>query len=527
MAKTAAALYDQLALDRASYLTRARACSLLTIPTLVPPEGHGPSTLYPTPYQSVGARGVNNLGSKLLLALLPNSPFFKMQVDDFALQKLTGGEPGKRAQVEKAFNKMERAVMTEVETIGLRAPIFEVLKQLVVAGNCLLLLPKEGRPRVFRLDSYVAQRDPYGNLMRAIMREDIAIELLSEAERGLLAPEVGAVAPPADPKGTAVPSVKIYTHYYRDGDKYRMHQEINGNRLPGSEGVWDADKGPVVALRWTTVDGEDYGRSYVEEYLGDLQSLEGLMEAITQGAAASARLLVLVNPNGTTRLKDVQDAPNGSVVVGNATDVTLLQAQKSADLNVAMQAAQGIVDRLSYAFLMSSAVQRQAERVTAEEVRFMATELETALGGVYSILAQDLQLPLANRLIDRMTKQKRLPKLPKGIVRPTITTGLEALGRGNDLTKYTMLFQSIAQLGPMAQVAMERVNVGDLWTRVGTSLGIDMDGLIKTDDQVATEKAEQQKQQQQALAMETMSKMASGAAPNAVKAAAEGMTANG
>lgn len=519
---TAADLYEQLAPNRLTYLTRARACSVLTIPTLVPPEGHGPSTVYPTPYQSVGARGLNNLASKLLLSLLPNSPFFRFQADDFTLNKVTGGDPAARAQAEKTFNRMERAVMTEVETIGLRAPVFEVLKQLIVAGNVLLYLPKDGRPRVFKLDSYVVQRDPFGNLLRAIMREEVALEAFTEEDK--LATGAGQETSAQPQKGKGVPTAMVYTHYWREGGKFRVHQEVNGKMLPGSDGEFDLDKGPVMALRWTTVDGEDYGRSYVEEYLGDLQSLEGLMEAIIQGAAASARLLVLVAPNGTTRLKDVQDAPNGAVLSGIASDVTMLQTNKSADLAVAQQTAQGITDRLSYAFLMSTAVQRNAERVTAEEVRFMATELETALGGVYSILAQDLQLPLAVRLVDRMTKQKRLPKLPKGFVRPTIVTGLEALGRGNDLTKYQALIANASPLGPEV---MQRINVGDLLTRIGTSLGIDMDGLIKTDDDLAKERQAAEEAQQRALMAETASKMASGATPNAVKAAAESMNTNG
>lgn len=519
---TAAELYAQLVPTRDNYLTRARACSVLTIPTLVPPSGHNASTVYPTPYQSVGARGLNNLASKLLLSLLPNSPFFRIQADDFTLNKVTGGDPAARAKAEKTFNRMERAVMTEVETIGLRAPIFETLKQLICAGNVLLYLPKDGRPRVFRLDSYVVQRDPYGNLLRAIMREEIALEMLTDDERLL----IGASGQSASETGsaTAVPTATVYTHYQRAGDQYRVHQEINGVVLPGSEGSFPADRGPVLALRWTTIDGEDYGRSYVEEYLGDLQSLEGLMQAITEGSAATARLLVLVQPNGTTRLKDVQNAPNGAVVHGNANDVTMLQANKAADLRVAQETAQGIIDRLSYAFLMSSAVQRQAERVTAEEVRFMATELETALGGVYSILAQDLQLPLAIRLMDRMTKQKRLPKLPKGFLRPTIVTGIEALGRGNDLTKYQAFIAALAPLGPEA---LRRVDFDDLVSRIGTSLGLDMDGLVKSDERLQQEAAQAEQAQQRALMAETASKMATSATPEAVKALAQGMNPNG
>ena len=58
--KSVAGRYTQLESHRHSFLERARDASELTIPTLVPPEGHSGSTLYKTPYQSVGARGTTD-----------------------------------------------------------------------------------------------------------------------------------------------------------------------------------------------------------------------------------------------------------------------------------------------------------------------------------------------------------------------------------------------------------------------------------------------------------------------------------
>ena len=69
--------------------------------------------------------------------------------------------------------------------------------------------------------------------------------------------------------------------------------------------------------------------------------------------------------------------------------------QKFNDFRVAQESAQKIEERLAAAFLLNSSVQRDAERVTAEEVRFMAQELESTLGGVYSVLSQEFQLPLS------------------------------------------------------------------------------------------------------------------------------------
>lgn len=489
--------YNSIVSSREPFLRRARENAKLTIPTLIPEEGANEHTLYPTPYQSLGARGVNNLASKLLLALLPpNSPFFRLKISDFDLAELTGDEK-MRAEVEEALATIERAVMDEVETSALRVQVFEALKHLIVAGNVLLFMPTTGGARVFSINQYAVSRAPNGDVLEVILREDAHPSSLPEEVR-----EACAVKEPCHQGGSK--TAEVYTQVKRDGNKWAVIQEINGITVPGSEGTYPLDKSPWLALRFITVHGEDYGRSYVEEYFGDLLSLEGLQKAIVQGAAAAAKLLVFVNPNGVTDRRAVERSSNGDVVAGNSDDVTLLHLDKFADFRVAFQAIQEISERISFAFLLNSAVQRSGERVTAEEIRYMAGELENALGGIYSVLSQDFQLPLVKVLMHRMRRKGRIPELPKDSVQPAITTGIEALGRGNDLNKLSALISQLAPLGPEALA--QYLNVGDYIKRTGTSLGIDMDGLVRSEQEVL-------QMQQQAQ----MAAMAQRVGPEAVK----------
>jgi len=504
---TCQARYELLSQDREVYLERARECSKLTIPTLIPESASGKHTNYPTPYQGVGARGVNNLASKLLLSLFPpNSPFFAMRVDDFTATEIAQ-EEGARAKVDEALGKYERSVMQSIEDSGDRSAHFEALKHLIVGGNVLLYLPKDKGTRVFPLTRYVSVRDAMGDLIECIIEEELSYASI-DADLKTLIDEQPAEGEP-NPKRT----IKLYTKFYLENGKMKSYQEANGIRVPDSEGSWPKEKSPILALRWTRIDGEDYGRGYVEEYLGDLISLEGLSKALLEGSAAAARLVFLVRPNGVTRAKDVMSAENGDAVSGSPDDIQALQVNKQADMSVAERQIASIIDRLSFAFLMNSAVQRNGERVTAEEVRYMAGELEDALGGVYSILSQEYQLPYVMRVIDRLTKKKKLPSLPAGVAKPTIVTGLEALGRGHDLNKYDMFLKALMPLGP--EVLQSEMNVGDYITRIGTALGIDLDGLIKGPEQKAKEQQAAQQQQQQAQMMD----MAKGAVPALAKEA--------
>ena len=209
---------------------------------------------------------------------------------------------------------------------------------------------------------------------------------------------------------------------------------------------------------------------------------------------------------------------------GDVNDVSTLQLQKSQDFRIALDTITQVRDRLSFAFLLNSSVQRNAERVTAEEVRFMAQELESALGGVYSVLSQEFQLPLVNLLLQRLVKSKKMPKFPKDTVKPQIVTGIEALGRGQDLNKLSQFLQYLGPLGPEA--IMQNLNLDDYIDRLGASLGIDTGGLIKTPEQKQMEAQQAQEQQQQMMEQQFQQGLVTQAVPNLTKGMADGANQN-
>ncbi len=502
--------YENMEADRDAFLTRARAAAELTIPTLMPRDGHTSHTQYDTPYQAVGARGVNNLASKLLMTLLPpNSPFFRLTIDDFDLVELAGEDA--RGKAEDALARIERSAAQLVEAKAIRVPAFEMLKQLIVSGNALVHMPPKGGMKIFRLDSYCIKRDTMGNLLKIIVKESVAFEALPENVKAALL-ENEEYINQQDKK-----ECDLYTCIKREGKRFKIHQEVYGEVIPKSQGNYPEDKLPWLALRFIAIDGNDYGRSFVEEIIGDLKSLEALTRAIVEGSAASAKLLFMVRPNGTTKIRNIADSANGAIISGDANDVSTLQANKFNDFRVAQETMATITERLSFSFLLNSAVQRQAERVTAEEVRYMAQELETALGGIYSVLSQEFQLPLVNLLLNRMTKEGKMPKFPKDTLKPQIVTGLEALGRGQDLNKLSAFLQYLQPLGP--QVLQENLNLDDYLDRLGASLGIDTQGLIKSPEQ----KQQEQEAAQAAMQQQQMLQMAEKGVPAMAKGMVEGM----
>jgi|TARA_R110001606_G_scaffold399301_2_gene584113 hypothetical protein len=409
---------------------------------------------------------------------------------------------------EKALSTIEQRVVGEINSSSIRVQLFEGLKQLVVAGNILLYLPPKATAlRAFRLDRYVCVRDTMGSVLRIIVHETIAAHVLDSNVRDEL--KLNQSQASGFDIDNDDQEVQVYTMINRqENGTWEVTQEVEGVSIEASKTTYPKDKSPWLPLRLISVDNEDYGRSYVEEYLGDLKSLEKLTKAIVESSAAAAKLLLFVRPNGTTLKRTVANANNLDVLSGDANDVSTLTIDKQGDFRVTMEVAKEITERLSYAFMLNSAVQRKGERVTAEEIRYMASELENSLGGIYSVLAQELQLPLVTLLMARMQRQRKIPSLPKGMVKPTITSGMEALGRTAELQKLDLFIQSSgAVLG--AEEMAKRVNVGEYLKRRAAALQIETEGLLRSEEDIAAE-------MQQAQAAQLLEK----SAPNAINAMA-------
>lgn len=493
---TAKERWTRLDSKRSASLKRARDVSVLTIPALLPPEGHTDNSDLPTPYQSLGARGVNNLSSKMLLALLPpGTACFRLQLDAKVREQF-GDEI---TQIEQALAAREQAVSRKVENSTMRPVLFEVLKHLIVAGNALMHY-RSSALRMFRLDQYVVSRAPDGKPIECVVKESVSPAALSPEVIAACGIDMGT-----DQEKRETP-VDVYTVIEWTATRVIEFQEINGKRVPDSDGDRPLNRTEWLPLRWQAVPGQDYGRGLGEEYLGDLKSLEGLSESIIQFAAAAAKILFLVHPNASTKFTDIVKAISGDAIVGKLADIDILQLEKFADFQVAKNVLDDLTIRLSHAFLLNSGTVRDAERVTAEEIRGMAQELEDVLGGVYTVQAQELQLPLIRLIMADMTASGELAAMPDGVVEPVIITGFEALGRNHAVNKLRAWLADLQASLPEAKAAL-RLDV--VAKRLGVGYGVeDLSELLKTADEMAQE---QQQAQASAVAEKVIGPIAQGA----------------
>ena len=482
---TAKSRYDNLSSDRSQFLTEAEDATKLTLPYLI--RGHedyqkGMKQLK-TPWQSVGAKGVVALASKLSLSLVPpQTSFFKLQLDESQLGEEFG--PEIKSELDLSFAKIERTILDAIAASDDRVVIHQALQHLVVGGNALIFMGKQGL-KLYPLNRFVVERDGNGNVTEIITKERIDSDLVPNYTPSTKQDVV-------DGEDTDN-EVDVYTHVRRDNNRFIWHQEVDNKKIPGTDSKAPVDATPWLPLRFNTVDGEAYGRGRVGQFIGDLKSLEALSQAIVEGSAAAAKVVFTVSPSSTTKPQTLAAAGNGAIVQGRPDDIGVIQVGKTADFATALQHMQTLEKRLNEAFLILSV--RQSERTTAEEVRMTQMELEQQLGGLFGLLTVEFLVPYLNRKLSVFQKTGEIPRIPKGMVKPIIVAGINQLGRGQDVQALGQFLQTIAQtMGPEAIATY--INPEEVVKRLAAAQGIDVLNLVKSMQEV--QEADQQAQQQQA-----------------------------
>ena len=437
-------------------------------------------------YQSLGAQSLNHLANKIAMTLFPPSrPFFRLELTDEQVAALQVNDLEK-ADIELITSLAERRSMRNGEKIRLRAAVIMAMKNLIGLGNTLLYYPETiGEPtQVYNMRDYVVKRDMSGALLQIITRDRKAIGTLPPEYQILMSGEGFH----DDQK------VDLYTGITRlPSGAFFVKQELESNAVTTTGAFAEKDL-PWTALTWNLVRGQDYGNGLVEEYAGDFHVLSSLAEANVNLAAIASDIKILVNPMGQTDVETLNTSAPGTYVHGVPTDVAYLQLEKMAEF----QFVKGFMDdysrRIGSAFMLNTQVTRDAERVTAEEIRMNTNELEASLGGVYSRLAEDMQQPLARYLLKSVS-----PELAE--LEPVILTGVESLSRNSEHEQILLLIQDMTMMQNIPDPLAPYLKYDDIVKVLASNRGLDYMKFLKTQEEVEKEQqAAQQAQQQQVMA---------------------------
>jgi hypothetical protein len=502
-AGNASGRWNQLDALRRGFITRCELYASYTLPKLCLPDGYDQnSSELSHDFQAVGAQSVNHLANKIMLAgFAPSRPFFRLDATPAVEAEIK--ELGAAVEdIAALLAKGEKAAVKELDGMAMRPKLYEVIKHLIVIGNVLLCLEKD-TARVIGIKKYCVRRSASGKLLELMIADKVLFDELEPAVQDT----VRRFANYPDDR-----VVTLYRWIKRNavGD-YEMEQWVDTYKLPKQfSGKWPEEKLPYRVLTWDLSDDAHYGTGLVEDYKGDFAGLSTLSKAQVIGAVLASEFRWLCNPAGLTKPEDLESSENGAVIPGAVGDITLIESSKSQDLQVTLNMSAEYVTRIGRGFLLGTAMVRDAERVTAEEIRMQANELETSLGGAYSRIAVDLQLPMARWLMAMIglgTNDKQF--------RISIVTGLEALSRTGDLEDLKLWLADLAALAGLPPTLLAAMKFRPLAQALAAPRRVDTSAYLKSDEELAAEQAAARSAEQETMAAQAGNDIAVNAASNA------------
>ena len=481
-------LFDSMHGDKGDLMDRCERYAGWTLPVMFPRVVNGTPEEFQLDFQSIGARAVNHLANKLTLALFaPSRPFFRVEAEDKYARTLI--EQGIDDALQRtAFSRAERSAMKAMMRRGTRVAMPLAMKQIIITGNALLFFPPDGgKAQVYNLRDYCIKRDLSGVPVDMLTQDRKSFRTLDQSMQNQLLQDDPHIAPDSE--------VCLYTRVVLHKQRYHVYQALNEIPIEGVSGSYTKNQCPWIPVTWSLPRGYDYGVGHVEDYAGDFHAMSSLSEAMVIGASIAADIKFLVDPAGATDIGILNAASSGAYVPGRTEDIDCLQLDKQSDWNMVLGIIQQYEKRIGLAFLLGSAVTRQAERVTAEEIRYQATELETSLGGVYSRIAEDVQLPLAYIFLEDVDFGLGDGKQ----LEPVVITGLDALSRNSESEALLMFLQDLSMVSQLPESVSGRLELNPIIATFGAARGIEAEKYLKSEQQY---QQEQQQLAQQQVSMQ-------------------------
>ncbi|QQO90800.1 portal protein [Pseudomonas phage Bertil] len=450
-------------------------------------------------YQEVGALLVNNLAPKLASMLFPSSrPFYKIDASDTLIEAATAKGMTK-IELTSHFAQLEQKSCQRVFLNASYAQVIQALRHLIVTGNTLLYRNSaSGKFVTYGVQSYSTRRDGQGTLLDTVLREYTHIEALDPTVQTALRMANRSRYQRAEDS----PPVELYTRIQRkQGASGTVYYEVTqeADEIPvGTTGLYPEVLCPWVVITWNQIAGENYGRGLVEDFAGGFAKLSDGSHAAALYGIELMKVVNLVAPGLGADIDELANAESGEYVQGQPGAVSAYENGDATKLAVVRQELENVITNLSRAFMYKGNT-REAERVTAFEIKQDALEADNVLGGAYSTLAAGMQVPLAHICLTEV-KSDMLEGIVTNTVELNIVAGIPALGRATDVQNLILAAQDCIAIIPNLMQVDRRIDGGKIMDMIMAGSSVDTSLIYKSEDQLASEQkaalAQQQGEQQ-------------------------------
>lgn len=479
---------------KSALITRSHQYADWTMPRILPRDGEDESSERSYDYQSVGAGAVNTMSNKLGLTMFtPWRPIYKLSLTDDEKVMLKG-EGFSESGIQEALTKAEIGGKEWMERVALRPTFTEVAKHCLIVGNALMRFPEtaDGVSSMLGIKHYCVNRDHDGTVRELIIQEETSFQALKEESKTAL----NHARSNMQKEDITAGVIKLYTYVYLvpHTSTYAVYQALDCWTDPSSATEYDKSVLPFYPAVWNLASGDDYGTGLVEDYANDFHGLSGMYASINTLVAVLADIKFVVDVNAGVDIDRLNNGMPGEYVAGRtASGVSASTKGIAVPFDLFQYTCDKYEKRINTAFMMYSGVVRDAERVTAEEIRTMSQELEAQHGATWTQFSNGLQM-VASKIAMKYTG------FAGGEVEPTIVTGLDALSRSTENNNLRMWLSDMAGLENVPESMRAKLKEDNIASKLAQGYGIVSTDYVKSEQ----EQQADQEQQLQILAAQNL-----------------------
>lgn len=494
-------------------VSRCEQYAMWTVPSVCPIENEDGSE-QSKGNVSIGARLVNHLSNRIVDTMFPNDrPFFTLPLTADAEKRLTEdlGEDELNkyiGEIRKATAAVENAAMRTLNLTAYRPVAVQAVQHQIVTGNALIHRTDSGQRVVYGIKDFCITRDVKGKEQSVILKDSKKFSSLPDSIQHRLKETRHDYEADTD--------TVLYTYYYRRDKKWVRIQGVDTYVIPETEKSYKDADFPCLALTWNLSRGESYGRGLVEDHAVTFHNIDVTTLAMLDLIGFAADLKFLVDPSSQLDIDEWNNAPRGSYQPGRKDDISVPDFPKRVEIQVMMEAVAKWERELAQSFLLNSAGVRDAERVTAEEIRFYARELESAYGGLYSRLALDWQQKEAEYLISQIDFST-FSSSGLQTFDVVVTTGLESLSREGQLDNLRLAVADLQMLDAVPEDLRAVINKRKFAEFVFTNRGVKLGEFVYTEEELQAQQQAAQQEQQAMMQAQTEQAVAQEAGKSAVR----------
>lgn len=475
-------LWETMKGERGDLQTRSEEYARWTLPYLCPVDNQENDELDKADIV-IGPRLVNHLANKIVDTMFPHDrPFFALTLTPDARHKLRKelGEDGE-AQFAEAVRK-DTSAIEDIATRKMQLTLYrpqavEAVKHLIVTGNVVIKRLDDGRRIVYGIKDYCVRRRVDGEAYHVILRDAKLFGALPKAVQEFLRDKGRKQYDEFTP-------CVLYTEYKFDGSRWTRRQAVDDCMLANEKKFTPADL-PILPMTWKLARGANYGRGLVEDHSTGFHQIDVLSRAALDMAGIMADIKFLVDPASGLDVTELNNSPRGSYHAGRDGDISTPANQRTLEIATVNDLIAKTERELAQAFLLNSSTVRDAERVTAEEIRYIAMELEGAFGGLYSRLALEWQKYEAEYAVGQIDFKTELPGSKLKAFEVIITTGLESLSREGQLDNLRRAITDLQMLDAVPEEIRATINPAKFQAWVFMNHAVKFKEFSYTPDEIA------------------------------------------